>query len=69
MLFSLRVLYKVEQGALRKEVIFAPFVERYKTATLRKASCKFHQYLLQIALWYTKGLLLLTSYVALDYDF
>ena len=27
-----------EQGALRRELIFAPFVERLKTATLRKAS-------------------------------
>ena len=25
-----------EQGALRKELIFAPFVERFKTATLGK---------------------------------
>ena len=27
-----------EQGALRKELIVAPFVERFKTATLRKSS-------------------------------
>ena len=27
-----------EQGALRKELIFAPFVERFKTGTLRKPS-------------------------------
>ena len=27
-----------EQGALRKELIVAPFVELFKTATLRKSS-------------------------------
>ena len=27
-----------EQGAIRKELIFAPFVERFITATLRKSS-------------------------------
>ena len=27
-----------EQGALRKELIFAPFVERFKGATSRKSS-------------------------------
>ena len=27
-----------EQGALRKEPIFAPFVERFKTGRLRKSS-------------------------------
>ena len=27
-----------EQGALRKELIFAPFVERFKRATSRKSS-------------------------------
>ena len=27
-----------DQGALQEELIFAPFVERFKTATLRKCS-------------------------------
>ena len=27
-----------EHGALRKELIFAPFLERFKTAILRKSS-------------------------------
>ena len=38
-----------KQGALRKELTIAPFVERFKAGTLRKLPDESHQYLLQIA--------------------